>query len=145
MKILTAIGIGLIILIALVGMVFAIVGAERFWRFFGEPDLGPVQFEQLQRRTSANDALACPDGMCSTPAEIATPRYPVTARDLRAAFAQVLSTFSAANVSAILIQLSSSSLTVQSGNRRWRSIRGPSSAKVTSASTRPVSNAGWQS
>lgn len=90
MKILTTIGIGLIILFAVVATLFVIVGAERFWRFFGEPDLGSVQFEQLQRRTSANDALACPDGMCSAPTDAATPRYPVTARDLRAAFAKVI-------------------------------------------------------
>jgi uncharacterized protein (DUF1499 family) len=90
MKILIVIGIGLILLFVLVTTLFVLLGAERFWRVFGEPDLGPVQFEQLQRRKSANDALACPDGMCSAPADLATPSFPVTARDLRAAFAKAI-------------------------------------------------------
>ena len=90
MKILTIIGIALVAFIALVAIVFAIVGAERFWRFFGEPDLGTVQFEQLQRRTSPNDSLACPDGLCAAAVDIKTSLYPLTARDLRAAFAKVI-------------------------------------------------------
>ncbi|MEM7636218.1 MAG: DUF1499 domain-containing protein [Pseudomonadota bacterium] len=90
MKILAAIGIGMMLLAITVVLVFVLVGPERIWRFFGEPDLGPVSFEQLQRRTSPNDALACPPDVCSAPADIKVALYPVTARQLRMSFAQVI-------------------------------------------------------
>jgi uncharacterized protein (DUF1499 family) len=90
MRILTTIGIGLIIFVAIVATMFVMAGADRFWRVFGEPDLGDVKFEQLKRRASANDALACPNGMCSAKVDIVTASYRVTARDLRAAFAKVI-------------------------------------------------------
>jgi hypothetical protein len=48
MNIWTTIGAGMAIIIALGVATFLVVGAERFWRFFGEPDLGPVSFEQLE-------------------------------------------------------------------------------------------------
>lgn len=90
MKIVTTIAFGLFGILAIMVMVFMILGGERVWRFFGEADLGPVSFEQMQRRTSPNDALACPNGLCSAPAEITTAQYPVSARDLRAAFSKVI-------------------------------------------------------
>ncbi len=31
---------------------FFIVGPERIWTLFGPPDLGPVNFETLKRRTT---------------------------------------------------------------------------------------------
>ena len=90
MKIVTAIGIGLMLLAAAVVLVFVLMGPERVWRFFGEPDLGPVSFEQLERRASPNDALACPAGVCTASADINAALYPVTARELRIAFAEVI-------------------------------------------------------
>src|SRR5258708_36326428 len=39
------IGAGVATIIALIVATFLIAGAERFWRLFGEPDLGPVSFE----------------------------------------------------------------------------------------------------
>jgi uncharacterized protein (DUF1499 family) len=90
MKILTSIVLGLVGILAIVAIVFIVLGPERFWKFFGEADLGPVSFEQFQRRASPNDALACPIGSCSAPADITTKTYPVSARDLRAAFAKVI-------------------------------------------------------
>ncbi len=51
---------------------------------FGPPDLGPVDFETLSRRSSPNDALACPEGVCPAGAsDIVTPVYPVSAPVLR--------------------------------------------------------------
>ncbi len=90
MKILTAISIGLMFLSTVVVIVFVLVGSERVWRFFGEPDLGPVSFEQLERRTSPNDALSCPQDVCTVSVDIKAELYPVTARELRIAFSKVI-------------------------------------------------------
>lgn len=90
MKILTIIGIGLMLLAGAVVLVFVLMGPERVWRLFGEPDLGPVSFEQLQRRATPNDALACPESVCTASADIKAALYPMTARDLRITFAKVI-------------------------------------------------------
>lgn len=52
-------------------------GIERLWSsLFGPPDLGPVDFTRLVRRTTPNDALACPAGLCGeTRIDIVTPVY----------------------------------------------------------------------
>lgn len=51
---------------------------------FGPPDLGEIAFETIKRRTVANDALACPPGLCgSARIDIAPPSYPATAEALR--------------------------------------------------------------
>jgi uncharacterized protein (DUF1499 family) len=89
-KIVAAIGIGLMLLASVVVLAFVLMGPERVWRLFGEPDLGPVAFEQLERRTSPNDALSCPEGVCKAPADIEAMLYPVTARDLRIAFSKMI-------------------------------------------------------
>lgn len=70
---------------------FVAIGPDRVWRVFGDPDLGPVDFAQVQRRPTGNDALACPPGLCSAPADITTGLYPVTAADLRRVFAHAMS------------------------------------------------------
>jgi len=54
------IGAGLATIIALIVATFLVAGAERFWRLFGEPDLGPVSFEHVAAQ-------------CSTPAISAMP------------------------------------------------------------------------
>jgi hypothetical protein len=51
------IGAGLATIIALIVATFLVAGAERFWRLFGEPDLGPVSFEQLERRATPKTRL----------------------------------------------------------------------------------------
>jgi hypothetical protein len=76
MNIWTTIGAGMAIIIALGVATFLVVGAERFWRFFGEPDLGPVSFEQLERRPTANDSLACPPDFCKARSDVTTQLYP---------------------------------------------------------------------
>lgn len=50
---------------------------------FGPPDQGGVDFATLRRAGSPNDALACPEVICSTRIDIATPVYPVTGKELR--------------------------------------------------------------
>ena len=50
------IGAGLATIIALIVAIFLVAGAERFWRLFGEPDLGAVSFEQLERRADIYSA-----------------------------------------------------------------------------------------
>lgn len=62
------------LLIALAAVVFLIVaavggfflyGPEHLWQQIGGPaDQGPVDFANLQRSASANDALACSPGAC---------------------------------------------------------------------------------
>jgi uncharacterized protein (DUF1499 family) len=40
-------------------------GIDDVWSaLFGKPDLGPVDFATLVRRSSPNNALACPPGIC---------------------------------------------------------------------------------
>jgi len=62
---------------------FFLAGPERLWSLFGPPDLGPVEFETLARRTTPNDALACPPGVCRAQSDLTPPEYAVTAAELR--------------------------------------------------------------
>src|SRR5260370_3478599 len=82
------IGAGLATIVALIVATFLVAGAERLWRVFGEPDLGPVSFEQLERRATPNDSLACPPDFCKARVDVTTRLYPVTAHELRLVFAK---------------------------------------------------------
>lgn len=64
-------------------------GLHRLW---GEPDLGPISFETLKRRSSPNDALACPPDVCSARADLIPPEFAVDATALREAMSQALAT-----------------------------------------------------
>ena len=90
MNVWAIIGAGLATIIALIVATFLVAGAERFWRFFGESDLGPVSFEQLERRATPNDSLACPPDFCKARVDVTTRLYPVTAHELRLVFAKVI-------------------------------------------------------
>ena len=61
---------------------FLLAGPARVWRVFGDPDLGPVVFETLQRRTTPNDALACRPQLCAAAADIEAPVIPLTPAEL---------------------------------------------------------------
>jgi uncharacterized protein (DUF1499 family) len=63
---------------------------ERLWARFGPPDLGPVAFETLQRRTVPNDALACPAALCRAASDLTPPLFAVSAGELRLAFARMI-------------------------------------------------------
>ena len=76
---------------AISGGVIFLVGPERIWRIFGPPDLGPIQFETLERRTTPNDALACPPDLCEAKSDLVPPLFKVDAVTLRAAMAKVIS------------------------------------------------------
>lgn len=81
----------LVALAALAVVTFLVLGPARVWSTFGPPDLGPVDFERLERRSSPNDALACPAGLCGGAAvDIVPPVFAVDARGLRAAMAKAL-------------------------------------------------------
>ena len=69
---------------------FQLIGPERVWTLFGPADLGPVAFETLQRRATPNDALACPANLCQAKADIVSPEFAMSARDLRLAFATAI-------------------------------------------------------
>jgi uncharacterized protein (DUF1499 family) len=71
---------------------FWLVGPERVWTLFGPADLGSVDFETLERRTTNNDALACPTGVCRADTDILPPVYPVDAATLRKTLLQALKT-----------------------------------------------------
>jgi uncharacterized protein (DUF1499 family) len=71
---------------------FFLAGPERIWGLFGPPDLGPVNFETLKRRTSPNDALACPPQLCTAKSDIAPPVFAVSAPELAQAFAKAIAT-----------------------------------------------------
>lgn len=76
---------------ALATVAFLVMGPARIWGVFGPPDLGPVAFDRLERRSSPNDALACPPGLCGGAAvDIVSPVFAVDAHGLRAALAKAL-------------------------------------------------------
>jgi uncharacterized protein (DUF1499 family) len=76
---------------AVTGSVIFLVGPERIWRFLGPPDLGPIEFETLARRTTPNDALACPPDLCEAKSDLVPPLFTVDAGTLRTAMAKVIS------------------------------------------------------
>ena len=81
----------LVALAALAAVAFMLAGPARVWAVFGPPDLGPVDFDRLERRGTPNDALACPAGGCGgARADIVSPVFDVDARALRAALAKAL-------------------------------------------------------
>ncbi len=69
---------------------FLIAGPERIWGLFGPPDLGPVNFETLKRRSSPNDSLACPQNLCIAKSDVTPPLFAVSAPELEKAFAKVI-------------------------------------------------------
>lgn len=69
---------------------FLVLDPNRFWGVFGKPDLGPVDFETLHRRSSPNDALACPAGLCKSDSDLAPPLFAINASDLREAMIKAL-------------------------------------------------------
>ena len=78
-----------LVLLAMVGA-FIVVGPERVWNLFGPADLGDISFETLERRTTPNDALACPTELCSAKSDIVPPLFAVSASDLQLAFSKVI-------------------------------------------------------
>jgi uncharacterized protein (DUF1499 family) len=78
-----------LVLLAMVGA-FIIVGPERVWSLFGPPDLGEISFETLQRRSTPNDALACPTELCGATSDIVSPLFSTSASDLQLAFSKVI-------------------------------------------------------
>lgn len=69
---------------------FVIIAPERVWSLFGPADLGPVDFARLERRSSPNDALACPAGLCRAKIDVVPPVFAIDARRLRAAMTKAL-------------------------------------------------------
>ncbi len=69
---------------------FFIAGPERIWALFGPPDLGPVSFETLKRRSSPNDLLACSQDICTAKSDVTPPVFAVSAPELEKAFAKVI-------------------------------------------------------
>jgi uncharacterized protein (DUF1499 family) len=78
-----------VVAVVVVG-VFFMVGPERIWSLFGSPDLGPVAFETLERRTTPNDALACPENFCKARSDLMPPLFGVDLAALRAAMAKLI-------------------------------------------------------
>ncbi len=76
---------------AISGGVIFLVGPERIWRLFGPPDLGPIEFETLERRATPNDALICPPDLCKAKSDLVSPVFAVNAGELRAAMAKAVS------------------------------------------------------
>jgi uncharacterized protein (DUF1499 family) len=79
-----------VLAIAALFALFEIIGPEHVWSLFGPPDLGPVHFKTLQRRTTPNDALACQPVFCDAKADVTSPLFYGSARDLRKAFASAI-------------------------------------------------------
>ena len=85
-------GMAAVAALLLVAMVaaFVLIGPERFWTLFGPPDLGAISFETLKRRSTPNDALACPPDVCSANSDLLPPVFAVNAKDLQLAFSRVI-------------------------------------------------------
>src|SRR5262245_34672584 len=79
-----------LIIIAVLAAAFFVIGPERLWEQFGPADLGPVTFETLERRTTPNDALACPPGICKAQSDMTPPEYATSAKSLRYWFGQAI-------------------------------------------------------
>jgi uncharacterized protein (DUF1499 family) len=84
--------IGVCGLLVAAAAAFWIVGPERVWTLFGPADLGSVEFETLERRTTPTDALACPTGLCRADTDILPAVYRVDAATLRKALLQAVKT-----------------------------------------------------
>lgn len=80
----------ILIIVAAVTGAFLLVGPERVWTLFGPADLGPIMFESLRRRTTPNDALACPPDLCPDKIDIQPPVFPVSPKVLREAFSRAI-------------------------------------------------------
>lgn len=78
------------VVLALIVLAFMTLGEARFWSLVGDPDLGTVKIETVQRRTSPNDALACPKEICVSRVDLTPATYAMPAAALRAAFAKVV-------------------------------------------------------
>jgi len=85
-------GLAAVATLVLLGMVaaFIIMGPERIWNLFGPPDLGDITLETLQRRSTPNDALACPTDLCSANSDVVPPLFSVSASDLQLVFSKVI-------------------------------------------------------
>jgi uncharacterized protein (DUF1499 family) len=47
---------------------FYVIGPEKSWEMMaGSPDRGPYDFTAAERSSTANDALACTEGLCENP------------------------------------------------------------------------------
>ena len=90
MKIVHSFLAGAVILAAISAAAFLIVGPSKVWGLFGPADLGPIAFETLERRTSPNDSLACPAGLCKARSDVVPPVLATNARALQAAMAVVI-------------------------------------------------------
>ncbi|MDF2973936.1 MAG: hypothetical protein K0R61_4386, partial [Microvirga sp.] len=64
---------------------------ERTWQgLFGSPDLGPVEFATLRRRTTPNDALICSADICpQANPDAESPVFPVASARLRSLVTEV--------------------------------------------------------
>jgi uncharacterized protein (DUF1499 family) len=71
---------------------FFLVGPERIWASVGPADLGPASFETLRRRTSPNDSLACPPGLCAARSDLVPPVFATDVNELKSAFAKAIAT-----------------------------------------------------
>lgn len=81
-----------LISLAIAISVFVLIGSERIWSRLSPPDLGPVAFENLVRRTSPNDALACPAHLCRAKSDLVPPLFAVNPSVLRGAMSKVIAT-----------------------------------------------------
>lgn len=80
----------IVTVVLITGVAFLVVGPEQVWRQFGEPDLGMIEFESLTRRSSPNDALACPSALCKARSDLVPPVFAIDADGLRNAMAKAL-------------------------------------------------------
>lgn len=72
--------IPVIAVLALAGL--WLYGPERIWARSGPADLGDVDFAELVRRQTPNDALACGEGLCAARADMAAPVFTLPAAEL---------------------------------------------------------------
>ena len=104
-----------VLVLAVLFGLFEAIGPQRIWALIGPADLGPVAFETLQRRTTPNDALACPALLCQAKTDIVSPVFEGNAHDLRLTFARAI----AGEPRLALVASDDASLTDRYVQRSW--------------------------
>jgi uncharacterized protein (DUF1499 family) len=82
---LTLLAVAVLVLGLAARVEWSVVGLDDLWTAIAGPaDLGPVDFKTVLRRTTPNDALACPPGFCPmAKSDLDAPVFLVDAAQLR--------------------------------------------------------------
>ena len=79
MTMLSNIAIGLVLILVVIAIAFVTYGRENTWTLVaGPPDMGIYDFTAMPRSSTANDVLACTEGLCDGKADFVLPALDAT-------------------------------------------------------------------